>query len=319
MFSLVIPVYRNEGSIPELLECLERLHDELGNRLEVVFVVDGSPDRCFALLREGLKEVSFAAELVAHSRNFGSFAAIRTGLEIARGPYYAVMAADLQEPPALMRDFFLALERGGTDIVVGQRVGRADPWPSRLAANLFWGSYRRLINPEVPEGGVDVFGCNQQVREALLTLRESNSTLVGLLFWLGFRRTLIPYERQPRRHGKSAWSFRRKLRYLLDSAFAFTDLPISLLLWLGIFGVLVSVLFGGATLIGWLTGHIQEAGYTSIMLGLLFVLTMNMLGLGLIGSYVWRTFENTKNRPHAIPMHAESFRRVTEPELEPQP
>ncbi|MCA1684794.1 MAG: glycosyltransferase family 2 protein, partial [Planctomycetia bacterium] len=212
MNSLIIPVYKNEASIPALVGALGELNASLGGDLEVVFVVDGSPDHSASLLRDGLPGAPFRSELVELSRNFGSFAAIRLGLAVARGPYYAVMAADLQEPPELALAFFRCLAGEPVDVVCGHRVGRDDPLTSRLASGLFWGSYRRLVQREIPPGGVDVFACNQAVRDALLKFDETNTSLVGQLFWLGFRRKFVPYQRRPRHGGgKSGWSFRRKL------------------------------------------------------------------------------------------------------------
>src|SRR5262249_55172195 len=152
MNSLIIPVYKNEATIPALLEALGELHSALDGDLEVVFVVDGSPDRSASLLQEGLPKSPFRAELVELARNFGSFSAIRIGLAVARGRYCAVMAADLQEPPELALESFRCLANEPVDVVCGHRMGRDDPGMSRLAAGLFWASYRRLIQREIPPG-----------------------------------------------------------------------------------------------------------------------------------------------------------------------
>jgi glycosyltransferase involved in cell wall biosynthesis len=307
MFSLVIPVYRNEETIPLLMERIGELSDRLSGPLEVVFVVDGSPDTSLQILRSALPGALFSSKLIALSRNFGSFAAIRQGLEASSGAYCAVMAADLQEPIELVEQFFERLSTGEVDVVVGERTGRADPVLSAASARVFWWAYRRLIQPEVPAGGVDVFGCSRMVCDALLGLRESNSSLVGLLFWLGFRREAIPYERMPREHGRSAWTLRRKTRYLLDSAFAFTDLPITALLSVGGVGVVLSVLLAIVVLTLWVAGRIPVLGYTPIVLLLLFSLSVILFALGIVGSYIWRTFENSKQRPLYVPLSIETF------------
>lgn len=307
MNSLIIPVYRNEGSLPELLEVLGRMHAELGGELEVVFVVDGSPDRCHDLLREELPRRPFPSRLLLHTRNFGSFPAIRTGLAAAGGERCAVMSADLQEPPELITRIFATLAAGEHDIVLGTRSGRSDPLLSRLGARVFWGCYRRLVQPEVPRGGVDIFGCSARVREQLLRLEESHTTLVGLLLWLGFRRTEIAYERRPRRHGRSAWSLSRKLAYLMDSVFAFSDLPIRVLTFAGALGILVSLTLGVVVVSLRLSGLIPVPGYAATISVILFFAALNSFGLGLIGSYLWRTFENTKRRPGAVVAEAASY------------
>lgn len=304
--SLIIPVYKNEGSLPDLLTACRGLSEQVA-RLEVVFVVDGSPDRCFEILRQELSNQPFASQLVLHSRNFGSFAAIRTGLAAARGEVHAVMAADLQEPISLVGKFFEKLLANEADVTIGVRSSRSDPLLSSLSSRVFWSLYRRWVMPEIPEGGVDVFGCRGQVRDQLLALEERNTSLVGQLFWVGFRRVEIEYERQARRHGTSAWTFSRKVRYLLDSVYAFSDLPIRVIKWLGGASVALAVLVGAVVLAYRLLGRIDVPGYTAIILAIMFFGGLNALGLGLVGEYVWRTFENTKRRPIAIAAQALTF------------
>lgn len=306
-YSLVIPVYRNEASIARLVEALGELDAALGERLEVVFVVDGSPDRSFELLRAALGKSSFRAQLVAHSRNFGSFAAIRTGLVAARGQYFAVMAADLQEPPELMLEMLHAIETDQCDVVLGARVARRDPLFTRVASRLFWVLYRRLVVKEIPPGGVDVFGCNDMFRRQLVQLQEARSSLVALVFWLGFRRKTIEYQRQARLEGRSAWTLKRKLDYFSDSVFAFTDLPIRLLINVGLLGVLISIGLGGTVVLGRVLGWIDVPGYAATMLTVLFLGALNLFGIGLSGAYAWRAYENTKQRPLAIVAVSEEF------------
>lgn len=309
MYSLVIPVFKNEGSIPELLQVCGDLDESLGGRLEVVFVVDGSPDRSAALLAEGLPGCPFQSRMILLSRNFGAFAAIRAGLAEAQGPYFAGMAADLQEPPELILAFFRALEANEADLTLGTREQRDDPRLSRWASAVFWALYRRFVQPAMPRGGVDVFGCNLAFRNRLLALNEANSSLVGLLLWMGFRRKLIPYRRRERRHGRSAWTFARKLRYLMDSVFAFSDLPVRLLVFAGTLGLLFSAGLSLVVLVARLSGLIAVPGYAATIVVISFFAALNALGLGIIGSYVWRAFENTKARPQSIVMSRIDFDR----------
>jgi len=231
------------------------------------------------------------------------------GLEAGRGPYYAVLAADLQEPPELIVSFFRTLSSEPYDIAIGVRETRSDPLMQSLPASLFWQLYRRFIQPEVPVGGVDIFACNRTVRDVLLRLRESNSTLIGLLFWLGYRRKEIPYARRPRAAGRSAWTFRRKLRYLLDSCFALTDLPVTLIMVIGLVGSVTSILLSIVVFVAWFAGMIDVPGYTPLILVMLNSFTSTMLALGIMGSYIWRTFENTKGRPLYLPMSHETYGR----------
>lgn len=308
MLTLVIPVYRNEGSIPELLDAVHRLHRALDGEMEAVFVVDGSPDRCYELLRAALPREPFPSTLALLSRNFGSFQAIRVGLELGVGDRFAVMAADLQEPPELVLEMDRVLRDEAIDVVVGVRDGRKDPLLSRVPAQIFWSLYRRFVVPDIPPGGVDVFGCNRKFRDSLLQLDEHHSSLIAQIFWLGFRRKCISYVRQARQHGKSAWTLRKKINYLTDSIFAFTDLPIRLLIRVGGGGAVVAGFLGIVVLTARLLGMITVPGYAITMLTISFLGAVNLLSLGIVGSYAWRAYENTKGRPLAVVLRQEEFR-----------
>lgn len=297
MLSLIIPVYKNEASLPALLDAVQGLNNALGGEFEAVFVVDASPDRCYALLREYLAARPLRSQLLLLSRNFGSFAAIRAGLEAARGNRFAVMAADLQEPPQLVLDMDRIVRADEADIVVAARESRADRWRDRLPAALFWGLYRRFVVPEMPPGGVDIFACNLEFRNQLLRMEERHSSLIAQIFWLGFRRRIVAYRRQERRHGRSAWTLRKKIDYLMDSVFAFTDLPIRLLLRVGGLVALASGLFALAVLLSRLFGGIAVPGYAATIIAIVFFGALNLFALGIVGSYAWRAYENTKARP----------------------
>ncbi len=301
-YSVVVPVFGNRDTIPELVHRLGTLPQARDGLLEAVFVVDGSPDDSAEVLKECLAASSLPARVVELSRNYGSFSAIRMGLAAATGDFRAVMAADLQEPPELVGRFFEMLDAGEVDVVVGQRSARNDPGTSVFSSRLFWSLYRRWVNPDVPVGGVDVFACSAAVADRLAQFAERNTSLVGLLFWVGYRRGVVSYERQPRLSGRSGWTLRKKLRYLTDSIYAFTDLPIVILQGVGLAGFALSIVVGLAVLVGWLTGAIQEPGYTPLMLVITASTSSILLGLGVVGSYVWRTYENGKGRPVAIAM-----------------
>src|ERR1039458_368840 len=309
MNSLIIPVYKNEENLDRLLAELVQLAPRVAGEFEVVFVVDGSPDRCLEILHERLPALPLCTQLVALSRNFGSFAAMAAGLERARGEAMAVMAADLQEPPGLVLQFFEALASGRADIVFGVREGRSDPWLSEATSNLFWFLYRKVVIRDLPPGGVDVFGCTREVRDHLLQLHGIDSNLIALLFWLGYRREYIVYERRRRMEGKSAWTLAKKLRYCLDSIFNFTDLPIRLLLYVG--GVALLLAMGASLLViaAKLRGDIPVPGYTPIVLGIMFFGALTSLGFGIVGQYLWLSLQTGRRRPNYIVRSADEFGR----------
>ena len=312
MLSLVIPVYKNEENLPRLFRELESFAVTFPSPLEIVFVVDGSPDASLRILQERLPSWGLRTQLVELSRNFGSFAAIAAGLERACGEYLAVISADLQEPLTLVAEFHRRMAAGEADIVFGHRTSRADPGLSHVMSESFWRVYRRYVLPEMPKGGVDMFGCTRQVRDHVVAMREVNTNLIALLFWLGFRRAFVPYERRARLEGRSAWTFGRKLRYALDSVFAFTDLPIRALLLLGAAGTTLAIVAGVTVFAGWLAGRIPVLGYTPLMLVMAFFGGLTALGLGITGQYLWLTLQNARARPNFVVKAASSFNDSTQ-------
>ncbi len=301
--SLIIPIYNEQENLTDLFSVLSKVSQKLKNNLEVIFVVDGSPDQSYEMIKSALNTLPYSAQLLSHSRNFGAFTAARTGMEHAQGEYIAVMAADMQEPIELIESFFHILKKDETDIVFGKRIGRKDPPIRKFLAKVYWKFYRKFILPEIPEGGVDVFACNSNVKNTLLSIQEPNSSLIAQLFWIGFRRSFISYERQERRHGKSSWGMMKRLRYMLDSIFSYSDLPIMAVLWLGVIGCVITFIIGLVTIIGKLLGLIDVPGYTSLIIVILFFSSILLLTQGIIGCYLWRTFENTKKRPLNIINH----------------
>jgi len=299
-YSVIIPVYKNQNTIDETVRRMELMAEGFQWEMEAVFVVDGSPDESLKTLTARLASSNMQHQILELSRNFGSFTAIRQGMRVAKGQYLAVMAADLQEPAAVVESFFSALDAGLADVVIGRREGRNDKPTTVWAARVFWTLFRKFVNAEVPVGGVDVFGCTREVGDLVASFSESHTSLVGLIYWVGFRRLEVPYVREKRPGGRSAWTLRKKWRYLSDSVFAFTDLPVVLLQVVGAAGIMLSTLFGLGVFIAWTVGSIDEPGYTSLMLVILGSASALLLGLGIVGSYAWRAFENTKHRPLAI-------------------
>jgi polyisoprenyl-phosphate glycosyltransferase len=297
MLSVVIPVYRNQAFIPELVGAIGRLHETIEGGLEAVFVVDGSPDRCFELLQSTLPSQGFPSRLATLSRNFGAFPAIRAGLTLGRGDRFAVMAADLQEPPELIVTMDRMLREDQLDVVVGVREDRHDPPMNRIPAQVFWAMYRRFVMPQIPPGGVDVFACNRAFRDRLLTLEERHSSLIGQLFWMGYRRGSAPYVRLPRRYERSSWSMSKKIEYLMDSVFSFTDLPIRLLVRVGGLVTVGTVLVGLVAAVLHLGGVIVVPPLAALALLMLFLGAVNLCAIGVVGIYAWRAYENTKARP----------------------
>lgn len=316
-FTVIVPIYKNSENIDDLLGALDGLAAEMDNDMDAVFVVDGSPDDSFFKLRQALPRRPFPSQLISLSRNYGSFSAIRAGLSAARGQAMGVMAADLQEPPELMLEFRKKLLDEGFDVAVGVRESRKDSPFTNFSSRLFWKMYRRYVSREMPVGGVDIFACSPQVRDELLRLSENRSSLVAQLYWIGFRRAEVKYGRLARTHGVSGWTFVKKFNYLLDSVFAFSELPVRLLTRVGLLGLVLSACWGAIVVYAKLTNHIPIPGYSATMLAISFFGALNCFGLGVIGEYVWRAFENTKGRPNYIVASSEEYSRGGKGEGDP--
>jgi hypothetical protein len=176
-----------------------------------------------------------------------------------------------------------------------------------MLSSTYWALYRRFIQPEMPKGGVDVFAINRKVRDQIAASSESNTSLVGFLLWVGFRRTEIKYSRLKRETGSSSWTIRKKIRYFANSLFSFSSLPISIILFVGAFGSLATFVAAVVVFMAWLTNGIEVPGYTAQILVQLFSTGSLLFAIGLVGTYAWRTYENSKQRPGSIVMSEHKF------------
>jgi glycosyltransferase involved in cell wall biosynthesis len=298
--SIVVPVYKNEGSIDQLLRRINEISAAVSGMVEAVFVVDGSPDNSLDALRSKLPMAGFDAKVLLLSRNFGAFSAIRAGLREARGDATVVMAADLQEPTSLITNMLGIVQRDEADVAVGVRQSRKDGVVSRTLSAVFWKIFNRVSSLELPRGGVDIFALSRSARETLNTFEESSTSLIGLIYWMGFRRQEVPYHRVERRVGKSSWSLQKRINYAKDSITAFSEFPLTVFLWSGAVGAIVSLVFAliGAFQYIFTSDHQSQREVTAI--GLLFVASYLMAGLGVLGTYLWRIADNVRKRPDSI-------------------
>jgi glycosyltransferase involved in cell wall biosynthesis len=296
--SIVVPVYMNEDSIPRLVFEMRELSKHIP--IELVFVVDGSLDNSYKVLITHLKESKVKAKIFELSRNFGSFDAIRFGLGNSNGDFACVFSADLQEPFTLLHDYYAILSTNDWDVVCATRKNRDDPLAQKLSARFFWWFYQLLINKNIPKNGVDSFACTRQVIEVIRQLREPNTSLIGLIYWVGFRRTSVDYIRVQRLIGSSKWTFRKKYKYMLDSIFSFSALPLRMIQFIGTVGLVFSFLYSIFLVYNFVRNGPAVPGFTTLLLVMLMIYSSTMCAIGILGSYVWRTFQNSQNRPTSI-------------------
>lgn len=297
--SIVIPVYFNEENLFPLYEDISKklfMHTEF--EWEIVMVNDGSQDGSYAVMQQ-LAEQDKRIRIYSLSRNFGSHAAILCGLAECTGDCAVVKAADLQEPTELVLEMVESWERGN-NVVLAVRKGREEGKRQILFANLYYTLVRKMALPNMPEGGFDVYLLDRKVIKVLQSLDEKNSALTGQILWSGFKTDKIYYTRLAREVGESKWTLRKKIRLVMDTLFSFSSLPIKVVSMIGSFSFLGSLIWAVVVFIFKLLDLIEVSGWTTLFIFNLASFGIIMLTLGILGEYLWRTFDASRNRPPYI-------------------
>ena len=296
--SLVIPVYYNEMNLHDLYEDIsEKILKHIDN-YEIIFVDDGSKDNSYQILEE-LKEKNSNIVIVKLSRNFGSHAAILAGLNVATGDCVAMKTADLQEPSNIILDMYEKW-KNGFNVVLAVREDRDEGIIQKFFSNTYYKIMRKIAIKEMPLGGFDCFLIDRKVVEVLKLMDEKNSTLMGQILWSGFKTTQIYYTRLKREKGKSRWTFSKKFKLFSDSILAFSFLPIRFMSLLGFvmsFGTIIYMIY---IVHSYFVNGINVEGWTAMMLINLFFFGLIFLSLGIMGEYLWRTLDASRNRPTYI-------------------
>lgn len=297
--SLVIPVYYNEDNLKPLYEDIcQKLFIHSEYEWELVMVNDGSQDQSYAVMQE-LAKLDNRIKIYSLSRNFGSHAAILCGLSKCTGDCAVVKAADLQESTELVLEMVDSW-RSGNNVVLAVRRRRLEGKGQTLFANLYYWLVRKAALPQMPKGGFDVYLLDQKVIRVLMQLDEKNSALTGQILWSGFRTGHVYYTRLQREIGTSRWTFRKKVRLVADTLFSFSTLPISIVSGIGTFSCIGAVVWAVIVLVCKLVGAIDVSGWTTLFMFNLFSFGIIMLTLGILGGYLWRTFDASRNRPPYI-------------------
>ena len=297
--SVVIPVYYNQDNLrPSYADLSAKLlnHDEY--EWEIVMVNDGSKDGSYAVMKE-LAEKDKRIRIYSLSRNFGSHAAILCGLSKCTGDCAVVKAADLQEPTEMVLEMVESWTKGN-NVVLAVRKDRQEGRGQTLFANLYYWLVRKAALPDMPSGGFDVYLLDRKVINVLMQLDEKNSALTGQILWSGFRTEKIYYTRLQREIGKSRWTLRKKIRLVTDTLFSFSTLPITIVSVIGSLSCFGAAVWAALVLIFKLSGLIDVNGWTTLFIFNLLSFGIIMLTLGILGGYLWRAFDASRNRPPYI-------------------
>lgn len=297
--SFIIPVYRNEGSIAILYDLIEKLFiKELKQyNYECIFINDGSDDTSLDVLLK-IKAKSKKLIIINLSRNFGQVSASLAGFRESTGDVLISLSADLQEPIEMIPKMVSEWENGN-DLVICYRSKRNDGIFRNLSSHFF---YRliKISNPLMPVGGFDFFLLSNQVLKEFNKLNQTNRFFQGDLLWLGFNIKFIPYERLNRIHGKSQYNLSKRIKYFIDGILNTAYWPIRMMSFFGFIFAFLGFIYALIVIYARLINETPFKGYAPIVILILIIGGLLMIMLGVIGEYVWRIYDETKQRPHYI-------------------
>ena len=297
--SIVIPVYYNEENLNPLYDDIKKkIIDVIDYDYEIVMINDGSRDRSYEVMLS-LAEKDSNIKCISLSRNFGSHAAVLCGLANCTGDCAVVKAADLQEPTELVLEMVDSWVKGN-NVVLAVRSDRQESKGQTMFANLYYWLTRKTALPEMPKGGFDVYLLDRKVINVLMQLDEKNSALTGQILWSGFKTDKVYYTRLQREIGTSKWTLKKKIKLVTDTLFSFSTLPITLITGVGTVSCAGAVIWALVVLFFKMMGKIEVSGWTTLFMFNLLSFGITMLTLGILGSYLWRTFDASRNRPPYI-------------------
>ena len=296
-YSLIIPIYNEEETIRELYRRVSAVMDSLDDSVELILINDGSGDRSLKLMRE-LQERDARVCYISFARNFGHQAAVTAGLNFARGQVIVVLDADLQDPPELIPKMIESWQ-AGYHVVYAQRTKRKkESWFKRLTAYVFYRLLRQLADVDIPADTGDFCLMDRQVVDLLNSMPERNRYIRGLRAWIGFRQTAVKFERDPRFAGEVKYTFKKSLALAINSLVSFSKIPLRISTYLGLFSALIA-LFMALLVLYW---RLQQpdspvTGLATILIAVFFLGSVQLIGIGILGEYIGRIYEEVKGRP----------------------
>lgn len=301
LISVIVPCYCEEEAIPHYWEETAKVADSMTEvDFEFLFIDDGSKDHTVSILRR-LAKSDKRVRYVSFSRNFGKEAAMYAGLKNAKGDYVAIMDVDLQDPPSLLPDMLHAIEKEGYDCAATRRVTRKGEPPIRsFFARMFYRVMRKISKTEVVDGARDYRLMKRKMVNAILDVGEYNRFSKGIFGWVGFKTYWLPYENVERVAGETKWNFWKLFKYAIDGIINFSQVPLSIASWLGIFMTVCSVLSLIFIIVRKLIWGDPVDGWASTICVIIFIGGIQMLCLGIIGQYLAKTYMESKHRPHYI-------------------
>lgn len=300
MITIIVPCYNEQEALPLFYEKATAVLGGMGCAYELLFVNDGSRDGTLDILRQQAAQDPHVLYL-SFSRNFGKEAAIYAGFCNAHGDYVAVMDADLQDPPDLLPQMLELLQSGAYDSVATRRVSRkGEPVIRSWFARKFYQIINQISDADIVDGARDFRLMSRPMVDAIIAMGEYNRFSKGIFGWIGFRTCWLPYKNVERAAGETKWSFWKLFRYAIDGIISFSQAPLSIASWMGMFLTAVSFLMIGFIVVRRLLFGDPVAGWASLICVILFVGGVQLFCQGIMGQYVAKTYMEAKKRPHYI-------------------
>ena len=294
--SIVIPVFNEEANIDLLIERLENFVNKIEINSEIILVDDHSTDKTSELIQAHCEKISYL-KYIRLSKNSGSHVAIIAGFQHATGDCATFLAGDLQDPPELIEKLLEQWLQGYKVVWAVREQRKGVSFFSKLLSALFYHLFNRFADIYYPPNGADFALLDRQVLQALLQTVGSKPSLGGLIVWLGFEQTEVPYIKEARKHGKSKWTLAKKLNAFADAFVGFSYAPLRLMSYSGFMFAFLGFIYAFVSIVLKLGWNAQIPGWTSLMVVILFLGGIQMLMLGVLGEYLWRNLEESRKRP----------------------
>lgn len=308
--SIIVPCYNEQESLPLFYEEIVRVAKEMKKvDFEFLFVNDGSKDSTLEILRN-LSESDSRVRYISFSRNFGKEAAMYAGFENATGDYVAVMDADLQDPPALLNEMYTTIKEEGYDSVATRRVSRVGEPPIRsFFARMFYKIINKISKADIVDGARDYRLMTRQMVDSILSMQEYNRFSKGIFGWVGFNTKWLAYENVERVAGETKWNFWKLFLYSLEGIIAFSTVPLTIASIFGVIFCLIAFLMIIFIIIKTLIFGDPTSGWPSLACIMFLVSGVQLFCMGIIGSYLSKTYLETKKRPIYIVKETESLNK----------
>ena len=296
-YSLIVPVYNEEKTLPELYRRIKGVIEQLDGQTELILVNDGSRDRSLQIIRE-LHQKDARVSYLSLARNFGHQIAVTAGLNFARGQVIVIMDADLQDPPELILEM-IKKWRQGYQVVYAQRTQRRkEGWFKRFTAYLFYRLLKRLADVDIPTDTGDFCLMDRQVVDVLNSMPERNRYIRGLRSWVGFQQTSVLFERDPRFAGEVKYTFSKSFALAINGLVSFSKVPLRLSTYVGLLSAVVAILMAVLVLYWRLVvPHSPLTNFTIILMAIFFLGAIQLVSIGILGEYIGRIYEEVKGRP----------------------